>query len=238
MVEFLFIPAYYKEEVVLTADALSKLKKFSTIALFGAVQYIRLDKVLSQLQKNGNKVLKSHGKRTSGDFQLLGCDCFSDSFDKDITKADAILYIGDGLFHPKALLMSSKKEIYMFNPIDSSLSTLTLKDIELQKKKYIVNLRKYISAERIGILVSTKTGQMYLKNALKLKESTKKKAYIFIDDTFNYSLMENYPFIECWVNTACPRIGTDDVLHMPKPLINVNDAFRPEVALDAYTNPT
>ncbi len=236
MVEFLFIPAYYKSEVSLSKEALSQLKKFKTIALFGAVQYIKLEKAISQLEENGNKAIKSHGKRTSGDFQLLGCDCFSDSFDTGIVQADAILYIGDGLFHPKALLMSTKKEILMYNPIASSLSTLTLKEIEQQRKKYIANLRKYIAAEKIGILVSTKTGQQYLKNALKLKESTKKQAYIFIDDTFNYLFMENYPFIECWVNTACPRIGTDDVLHMPKPLINVNDAFKPEVALDAYTN--
>jgi diphthamide biosynthesis enzyme Dph1/Dph2-like protein len=38
---------------------------------------------------------------------------------------------------------------------------------------------------------------------------------------------ENYPFIECWVNTACPRIGTDDIININQPMINLRDALDP-----------
>ena len=40
----------------------------------------------------------------------------------------------------------------------------------------------------------------------KLKD---KKSYIFIADTINESEFENFPFIECWVNTACPRFADE-----------------------------
>jgi len=79
-----------------------------------------------------------------------------------------------------------------------------------------------MAADNVGVLVSTKSGQQYLKNALLLKRS-KKNIYIFVDNTFNYAEMENFPFIDVWVNTACPRIGDDET---PKPLININDALK------------
>jgi diphthamide synthase subunit DPH2 len=28
-------------------------------------------------------------------------------------------------------------------------------------------------------------------------------------DTFDYSELENFNFIECWVNTMCPRVAED-----------------------------
>src|SRR3989338_3708811 len=110
MTEFLLIPAYYEKEIVLTDNAINELKQRKKIAVFAAVQFIKLDKALSQLKKEGIEIITTHGKRISGKFQLLGCDCFQNSFeDKDIfKKADAVLYIGDGLFHPNAILLSQK----------------------------------------------------------------------------------------------------------------------------------
>ena len=74
------------------------------------------------------------------------------------------------------------------------------------------------------------TGKQYFLAAKKLKENLEKenkKAYIFIDDTLNPMNYENYPFIECWVNTACPRIGTDDIININQPMINLREALDP-----------
>ena len=104
---------------------------------------------------------------------------------------------------------------------------------ELQRAKR--NLKLFLNAERIGILVTIKPGQQYFLAAKKLKqdlESKGKKAYIFIDDTLDPSHYENYPFIEAWVNTACPRIGTDDITNFPQAMINLRDALDPIKALE------
>ena len=240
----MLVEAFYKKPIQLSKEALAALRPFRKIALFGSVQFIKLGIVIDQLKKENKKILASHGKRTSGDFQLLGCDCFQDSFsDKDLfKKADIILYIGDGLFHPKALLfcqLGSKnpKDIIIFDPINNAVKKITRKDIEAQIKKYKANLITFMAAEKIGILVSTKTGQSYLKNALLLKKGLKakgKESFIFADDTIDLSQMENFPFVEAWVNTACPRIGFDDLVHCARPLININDAFTPERAVMKY----
>ena len=242
MVDFLLIEAFYKDEIKLSEKAINTLKPFKKVAVFAAVQFIKLDTVIEQLKKMNIEPITTHGKRTFGKFQLLGCDCFSESFaQQDIfEEADAILYVGDGLFHPKAMVLAQKgkknpKDVILFDPIADTVKTIGQKDIETQLKRYKANLMKYMTAEKIGILVSTKTGQQYLQNAIKLKEQSSKNIYIFIDDTFNYANMENFPFIEVWVNTACPRIGYDDVTNMPKPLININDALQPEQALTKFT---
>ncbi len=234
MVDYDLVPAYYQKEIVLTKEALNQLKASKKIALFAAVQFIKLDALITQLKDQGNEVLTTHGKRTSGKFQLLGCDCFSDSFqDKDtLNKADTILYIGDGLFHPRALILAQDKPVILYDPIAETIKTVSKKDLQKDLNKRKANIIKYLDAKNVGILVSTKPGQQYLKNAILLKNKEKDKTcYIFIADAFSFSEMENFPFIDVWVNTACPRIGYDDAKNLPRPLININDALNPEKSL-------
>lgn len=236
--KFLFVEAFYNEEVKLSKEALKLLSKYKNVGLFAAVQFVKLGNVKEQLKVAGIKVLTSHAKRTSTENQVLGCDCFSDSFDdKSIfEKIDAVLYIGDGLFHPKALLLAQKankekKDIVAFDPISNSVRILTQKDIERQNKRYQANLLKYMYAKNVGILVSTKTGQQYLNSAMLLKEKAEKgdkKCYVFVGDTLDMREMENFNFIDVWVNTACPRIGFDDIVNFEQPLININDALKIE----------
>ena len=118
-------------------------------------------------------------------------------------------------------------------------STLTKSDIEDQIKKKIRNLKMFINAQTIGIFVTIKPGQQYLNSAKELKqqlENQNKKAYIFIDDSLNINEFENFTFIDAWVNTACPRIGTDDILNTEKPLINIREATNPTKELEELEN--
>ena len=93
----------------------------------------------------------------------------------------------------------------------------------------------FINAQTLGILITIKPGQQYLNTAKNLKEKLEKenkKAYIFIDDTLNLNQLENYPFIDCWINTACPRIGQDDIVNIEQPMINLREANNPIKALE------
>lgn len=235
--ELLFIEAKYEKPIEFT----EKLKQFlerikpSSIALFASVQFSDLDNFIKEIEKLKIKVNITKAKRTSSALQILGCDCYKDSFKVPIIdQSDLIMYVGDGLFHPKALLLSQInkkiKSVITYNPIANEIRELTKKDISHQIKKMKANLRKFLNAEKLGILVSIKPGQQYLNLAKQLKEHLKKrnkKAYIFIDNTFDLNVLENYPFIQCWVNTACPRIGTDDIINIKQPMINIREAFDP-----------
>jgi len=241
--EVLFIDAKYEKPIELT----EKLKQFikkkapNSIALFASIQFSDLNNFIKEIEKLNVKVNITKAKRTHTALQILGCDCYKDSFKVPIIEqSDLIVYVGDGLFHPKALLLSQIKNkkiksVIIYNPITNEVKELIKKDIEQQVKKMKANLRKYLNAEKIGILVSIKPGQRYFNLAKQLKEQLReqnKKAYIFIDNTFDLNSLENYPFIQCWVNTACPRIGTDDIITINKPMINIKEAFNPVKALE------
>ena len=250
MTELLLIDAKWEGEIKLTykLKKILKEKKINSIALFASVQFLNLNNFIKEIEKLGIKVNITKAKRTNSPLQILGCDNYEDSFKENIIQnSDLILYVGDGLFHPKALLLAQKKEIksnkfksvLIFNPITNEISTLDKKDIEKQLQRYKRNLKLFIHANTIGILVTIKPGQQYFSAAKKLKEKLEKggkKAYIFIDDVIHINQLENYPFIRAWVNTACPRIGTDDIVNIEQPMINIKEAMNPIKALEELEN--
>jgi len=95
--------------------------------------------------------------------------------------------------------------VYFF--IQSKISEKEVQKMEQKEKGMYL---KYLHSEKIGILVTNKPGQQRLKNALRyLKSLKEKKGYIFISNDLNTKEFENFQ-INCWVNTACPRMDLTD----------------------------
>jgi len=224
--QFITIDATWETEIVLPEELLTKVEG-KKVGLFASVNFLNLDNVKKQLKERNCEVITTKAKRTHKEGQILGCDAYHDSYENPIIEqADELLYIGDGMFHPKALLLAGAQHVLIWDPVNEEVKEITQKDVEKQKKRKKANLMKYHQANTVGILVTTKPGQQYYKAGLQLKKTLEeegKKAYVFIDDTFDFSTIENYPFIDAWVNTACPRIGTDDIVHIPKPVVNLKD---------------
>jgi diphthamide biosynthesis enzyme Dph1/Dph2-like protein len=141
---------------------------------------------------------------------------------------DAFLYIGDGVFHPQALLVNNRKDIYCYDPKIGKLNILKKElhdDIQKRTKGRIL---AFLTSKNIGIIVTTKRGQNNSKKAESLKEKIlkkwpDKKVYMLLCSELNFSELENFNFVDVYVNTACSRIGHDDTIRSPKPIINMND---------------
>jgi len=247
MPKVIFTNTEYKGEISLNKANLDYLKKnnIKSVALFASAQFLNLDKLKNQLKKEKIKVNITKAKRASEQIQILGCNISLDNFQQNIIKdSDAVLYIGDGMFHPKALLLAQAynkqtKPLIIYNPLTRTTKTLKQDEIQKNIQKLKTNLKAFILAKKIGIIVTTKTGQQYLNLAQKLKAQLKKqgkKPLIFIDDKINIQELENFPFINAWVNTACPRIATDDAINISKPIINIREAFNPTKYLDKLNN--
>ena len=161
-----------------------------------------------------NDVVKQLKAKLAG--QVLGCNAFA--AEKIANKVDAFLFVGSGHFHPIQIALRTKKPVWLWNPVTKKLGRLEKAVVEkfLQRKK--AALVKFFHADTIGIIVSTKLGQKNLARALELKKQTNKKCYLFACDTLDMSEFENFPFIDFWVNTACPRIP-DSAVNM----INIDD---------------
>ncbi len=194
----MFIPAKSKEDVLPVVEKALKLLP-KKIGLISTIQFLdQLPKAKQFLEKNNKKAIIGG--------QILGCD--TKSAEKISKKVDAFLYIGTGYFHPIGVKLSTGKEVIIANPLSGQVGKLKDEDIKKFQAKKKTALIKFHSAETIGILVSTKPGQENLKKAFELKKKLKnKKCYIFVADTMDIADLENYPFIDCWVNTACPRLS-------------------------------
>lgn len=190
------------------------------IALFTTVQFLdSKDNIIKQLQENKRKVYAIKPKHCVYECQILGCAI--EKFEQDF---DAFLYVGDGMFHPKALMLKNEKPVFVYNPFSKTFCRLLKKDIEKLQKKQKGALLKFYASKEIGVLITTKPGQFKLKEAEKLKEKYKDKNFYFLAaDTIDFNSLEDFPFIECFVNTACQRIAYDDSIKIFTSIINIED---------------
>lgn len=218
----LFLEARSKELFDIPLDLITKLPK--KVGLFTTVQFLdNVQNITKTLKENNIEVLTEKGiLHTKYPAQILGCDATNAEKIKD--KVDAFLYVGTGLFHPKLISIKTEKEVFLYNPFNKTLDKIDNKEITKMKGKMKANYVKFLSSNNIGILVSTKPGQNKFKQALKLKNKLKdKNTSIFLTDTLNMNELDNFPFIEVWVNTMCPRIGMDDIFNTNKTIVNIED---------------
>lgn len=216
----LFIEARSDIEIKIPKTAISKLPR--NIALFTTTQHIhKIQNIKKQLEKAGKEVYLVKGKHSKHKGQILGCDVLHLQPNK---AWQAFFYIGTGEFHPKELMMEQDKPVFVFNPASKKFYKLDKKSVQEIKKRKKGAYLKFLASENIGVLVSVKLGQYNLSQALKLKQRyNNKNFYYLLFDTIDLNELENFPFIECFVNTACPRIAYDDSIRTTKPIINIED---------------
>lgn len=204
--------------------ALKELRGFKKIGLVTTVQHIgQLGEIKGFLERNGKKVFVGrHGKRAKYNGQILGCDVGSvRSIEK---KVDCFLFFGGGLFHAVGGAVATEKPFLAVDPFMRNL-----KWMEEERRKEMGRrkgaLLAALTAKNFGIICSTKPGQFNLKTARKLKGMLKRNgrnAEILICNEVNYESLNNFLEIDCFVNTACPRIA-EDYERVRKPILGVEE---------------
>ena len=195
MVETIFIPAKTKwrptkEKVIEISNTLPK-----KMAIAYSVQFQDVARDIKNLLSKDHEIY--------GTIQVLGCS--RPKFHKDV---QAILIISSGKFHAVSLAFETKLPVYVLDR--NELHEISEKDLEIFGKDQKVRRLKYLNANKVGVLVSTKPGQQFMKNALDFKKKIKnKKIYLFLENNINIGEFENFD-IDSWVNTACPRLDMND----------------------------
>ena len=197
------------------------------IGLATTVQFLDfVDEIKRYLEKNG-KIIYIEKIRQKYDGQLLGCDTGSAEKIKD--KVDAFLYIGTGIFHPLGIALNIDKDIFCYDPLNAVMSKIDKSQVEKYNRRRKAAYMKFLESTEIGILVSLKPGQNNFRKAVELKKQLKdKNCYIFAFDALDFNQIENFSFVQCWVNTACNRI-LDDYAKFPKPLVDLSDIEKMEL---------
>ncbi|MEM0231339.1 MAG: diphthamide synthesis protein [Candidatus Woesearchaeota archaeon] len=214
----IFAEARAVDKIKIRKGEVDKLPKkvglLTTVQLIGQVKDVR-----RKIEDSGRVVILGRGEHSKYDGQILGCDAVPP---KDV---EAYLYVGEGLFHPLGIALKTDKPVFILDPTTGRLSRLNSELVEKEKKRKKGALLRFLDAKSVGILVSTKPGQLRLEQAFSLKKQLKslgKDAYVLIFDTLDPSELGNFTFIECFVNLACPRIS-EDAEKLGRPVVNYED---------------
>ncbi len=121
------------------------------------------------------------------------------------------IFVGELTFYLDNLLLRNKN-FWVFNGKWFKIKSKYFLSDNKNKKNKILNLINI--KNNIGIIVSLKKYQNNLSLAFKLKEKLEKngkKVFIILFDEVNN--LEDFNFIELWVNTACPRIRGENIVN-------------------------
>ena len=197
---------------------------FKKIALCATAQYAeKLGEIKKVLGKKGIKgEIGSGGKRVALAGQVLGCNY--SVLGRAAEQADAVVFVGDGLFHPLGISFSISKPVLIANPLAEKVEEMqNQRNMFLRKRYAAIALAK--SAKVFGIVASTKRGQMNMRKALEIKkeiEKEGKKAYLIAGDLVKMEYLLGMQ-LDALVCTACPRIALDDSILFKIPIITPNE---------------
>ena len=196
---------------------LDALKDYSKVALVTTTQHLHLlNEIRDYLEDNGKEVVLGSSKSTRKG-QVLGCN-FSSIKDLD---AEIFLFIGSGNFHPLGINLFSNTPVLALDPYNNELRRMDEYADRILRIRF-ARITKARSAEKWGIIVSSKEGQYRMKLAKetkKLLEENGMEAYIILVDNVNPDVLLPYLELDAFVVSACPRIAIDDSQMYKKPLL-------------------
>jgi len=209
-------------KVLLTPENIKHLGR--DVGLATTPQHIHhLSEVRARLKMEGvNARGVKWGSRSITPGQVVGC-----SFRGAMRfKGSSILYFGTGRFHPLGLALSSHVPVYQYDPEQGKLIEYAGEKDRFLRKRF-AQIAMAQTAQRFGVLVSTKAGQCRInlaRNIQKVAERCGKDALLVIVDEVNPESL-NYMKIDAWINTACPRIAIDDSERFTSPLLTPYEAM-------------
>jgi diphthamide biosynthesis enzyme Dph1/Dph2-like protein len=231
-----FVDVRYKAPVILPQEFLDSLPK--KVIFFLNIQFHhQYDALKEQLTGAGITVVTVRPKHAWHDGQILGCSVEDwtsvegkeqlakrkDVVSSDLDGVGGFVYVGDGLFHPKALLFKNDVPVFIYDPKTKLARTLTQADLADIQRSRKGALATFHTATHVGVLLTTKYGQNRLPQLHKLEaQFPDKKFYYLLADVIDFAKLEDFSFLQVFVNTACPRI-MDDFAKVPRPMVNLEE---------------
>jgi len=206
--------------------ALPLMKKWQRIGLVTTVQHVQtLDEVREILTHAAKTVVVGDTRRLAYPGQVVGCDYSNAaSISKDV---DAFLFIGGGVFHALGVALSTSKPTIVADPFEENAYSV-MDEAETMLKQRWAMIDQAQKAKMFAVLVGTKPGQKRWDAALEIKQALEKdgkSAYLLTAKEISPEVLMEFPTIDAFVNTACPRVSLDDAARFRKPVLTVNETL-------------
>ncbi len=212
----IYVPLYSNvDPTPIIEEALTELPSPADrpdLGLVTTTQHIhRLDEMRDTLEAAGYTVHTQRGaERLSQEGQVLGCNYASADL-----PVEQVLYVGGGEFHPVGLAMEHPdKEVLIADPVNNRI---TEADADPFIKQRYGAIHRAMDAETWGVIYSTKIGQGRWDLAESLV-AEHEHTYLITTDEVTPDRLRNFG-LDAYVNTACPRITTDDGPQFPAPVL-------------------
>jgi 2-(3-amino-3-carboxypropyl)histidine synthase len=221
----LYVEAYANIQIDNSVtQALPLLESYRSIGLVTAIQHIKTIPIAKQILIDAGKVVFiGNAEKLENAGQVIGCN-YSNAT-SIARQVDAFLFIGGGMFHALGVALGTSKPTIVADPYDNRAYSVTDEAQRLIKQRYAC-IQEFQNAKSVGILVGLKPGQKYLGQAMnikKLAENTGRAAYLLACREITPDALMDFPSIDVYVNTACPRISLDAPGNFQKPILTVNE---------------
>jgi 2-(3-amino-3-carboxypropyl)histidine synthase len=224
------VPTVYVEAraTVAVAEVLEKavplLSKYGKIGLATTVQHVQtLDEAREVLVRAGKTVVVGDTGRVNYSGQVIGCDY--SNVRSVANGVDAFLFVGGGRFHALGIALSTSKPTVIADPYENRVYSINEEAQKVLKQRYAC-IEEAGHAKTFGVLIGLKLGQKRFEEALKIKEIAEKNgkaAFLFAVREISPEALTEFPSVDAYVNTACPRISLEAPAKFPKPVLTVNE---------------
>lgn len=233
---------YVFVEIKIDVDHLYKLITTSftgNIAVIGTIQFNssvnKLKKMADQSKLNGRIQLSVPQIKPLSPGEVLGCTSPA------ITGASDVIYIGDGRFHlESAMIRNPALNFYRYCPFTRRLSQ-EFYDHEKMKSFREREIRRAFGGRSFGVILGSlgrQGNRQIFENVTKRIESFGRyKVYKIVLDEINQDLLDNFDFIDAFVQVSCPRLSIDWGVCYRKPLLSPFEVFYKggEYQMDYYS---
>ena len=224
------IPTVYVEARATVAvdevveKSLLLLKDWHRIGLATTIQHIQvLDQVREILVRSGKVVVIGDAGRINYAGQVTGCNYTNVKSVAD--EVDAFLLVGGGRFHALGIALSTSKPTIVADPYEGRAYSVSDEAQKTIKQRWAC-IAQSAQAKVFGIIIGLKPGQLHLEAGARIKEAIEKQgksAHLFALKEVTPEALSEFPTIDVYVNTACPRISLEAPSKFSKPVLTVNE---------------
>jgi len=206
--------------------ALPLLKPWKHIGLVTTIQHIdMLGEARTTLLEAGKSVAVGDAGRLKHAGQVTGCD-YSNAI--AVAKGvDVFLFVGGGRFHAIGIALATSKPTVVADPYERRAYSVDNEVDKVLKQRW-ASIHEAEKAQSFGVLIGLKGGQKRVDEALEVKEKLEKKGkkvtLLAMREVTPEALIQ-FPSLDAFINTACPRIALDNANRFRMTVLTINEAL-------------